>query len=192
LIVEDIIGTIEDRQFEDKSFDYLHLDWDASHKRINRLTTDDGRELGLRLSTSTAQRGLRQGDVLLLDGDTAVVVDIKPADCLAVYAPDRPSTVRLAFEVGNRHTPLFFDNESGLFLLPYDEPLQQLLESIGLVPQRRQAKLLTHQRVGSVGGWLSAGHTHGPAQDSDSSTTQAAPVQHARMPRNHRWKTSHA
>jgi urease accessory protein UreE len=89
----------------------------------------------------------------------ALVVNIVPVECLVVSAQESADSIRLSYEVGNRHGPLFYDTASKLFYLPYDEPMERLLADLGFSVERKQARLLAEQRVGTA--LMSAGHSHG-------------------------------
>lgn len=58
--------------------DPLQLDYADAQKRLLRRTTREGRDIALRLEPEAQLRGLRDGDVLLVDGDTVVAVEILP------------------------------------------------------------------------------------------------------------------
>lgn len=127
----------------------------ALTQRIQRLTTDHGRELGLRLPSSSPD--LRDGDVLALDGDGAVVVTVLPTDVLVIA----PSTLRqglfTAHSLGNRHLQAQFfedDEEWGhaVMVVQYDHTVQAFLDSHA-VPYSR------HERVISEP-FRHAEHTH--------------------------------
>jgi urease accessory protein len=164
MIIEKPMGAISEPEFSALAQDTVDIAWFDAGKRLGRITTHSGLELGIRLNREAEKRGLHNGDVLSVQDGTAVVVHIIPTECLVVAAPERDSLIRLCYEVGNRHASLFFDEKAEVFLLPYDEPMELLIKSLGLTPERKQAQLLAQQRVGSAHGHGS-GHGHGGNHD---------------------------
>lgn len=82
-------------------------------KRIQRLTTDHGNEIGLRLPPKSPD--LRDGDVLLIDQDNenAVLVAVNPTDVLVITADSITQMAFVAHSLGNRHLQAqFFDADS--------------------------------------------------------------------------------
>ena len=78
------------------------LAFDDRHRRRLRLATDDGRPFLLDLAQA---RALRDGDLLALDDGTLVRVRAAPEAVLEISAGDPSALARLAWHLGNRHTP---------------------------------------------------------------------------------------
>ena len=78
------------------------LAYDDRHRRRLRLVTDDGRPFLLDLPEA---RVLRDGDLLALDDGTLVQVRAAPESILDVSASDPLALTRIAWHLGNRHTP---------------------------------------------------------------------------------------
>ena len=77
-------------------------------KRIQRVTTDHGKELGIRLPTGSGD--LRDGDILAVADDNIIVISVLPTDVLVIG----PRTIHemgvVAHSLGNRHLQAqFFD-----------------------------------------------------------------------------------
>ena len=51
-------------------------------KRIQRVTTDHGKELGIRLPTGSGD--LRDGDILAADDTNLIVISVLPTDVLVI------------------------------------------------------------------------------------------------------------
>ncbi|WP_129359916.1 MULTISPECIES: urease accessory protein UreE [Micrococcaceae] len=114
-------------------------------KRIQRLTTDHGNELGLRLPSRSPD--LKDGDVLAVpgeDGDSAVIVRVLPTDVLVI----RPISIfhmgRIAHSLGNRHLQAqFFDEnseyEAEVMVVQYDHTVERFLheENVDYARQER-------------------------------------------------------
>ena len=78
------------------------LTYDDRHRRRLRLVTDDGRRFLLDLPEA---RVLRDGDLLALDDGTLVQVRAASESVLDVSASDPLALTRIAWHLGNRHTP---------------------------------------------------------------------------------------
>ncbi|WP_030014710.1 urease accessory protein UreE [Curtobacterium sp. S6] len=102
-------------------------------KRIQRLTTDHGTEIGLRLPSGAPD--LRDGDILALPGGetaSAILVEVLPSDVLVI----RPSSIlqmgKVAHSLGNRHLQAqFFGAESDygaeVMVVQYDHTVEKFL-----------------------------------------------------------------
>ena len=118
-------------------------------KRIQRLTTDHGTELGLRLPPGAPD--LRDGDVLLVDnpeggGRNAVVVQVEPTDVLVIAPTSIKDMAFVAHSLGNRHLQAqFFDADSEygaqVMVVQYDHTVEQFLQHHG-TPFQRQERVM--------------------------------------------------
>ena len=70
-------------------------------KRIQRLRTDHGNEVGLRLPSGAPD--LRDGDILALDDTNAVVIRVEASDVLVIRARTIHEMAVVAHTLGNRH-----------------------------------------------------------------------------------------
>lgn len=155
MIIEKILGNAREERFAGLVKDYLQIEWYNTHKKIDRKKTQSGMEVGIRMAHDLSHRGFRQGDVVWQDGEKIVVIEILPCRCISVKAESRPQLIKLCYEIGNRHAPFFTGREEGEFLVPYDKPIQVMLEKLGLKTGEKEALLLPEHRISS-----SHGHTH--------------------------------
>lgn len=117
-----------------KARDTLHLTWEERRWTRKRVTTAAGRELALALPTGTV---LDPGAILLVEDDWYLVVEARPEPLLAIFPASREEALRLAFDVGNRHFTLAF--EDGALLVPDDTAMIQLATRAGARWERRHA-----------------------------------------------------
>lgn len=112
-------------------------------KRVQRVTTDHGREIGIRLAT---QGDLRDGDILFRDESNVIVVSVLPTDVLVIA----PRTIRemgvVAHSLGNRHLQAqFFDGGSDyradVMVVQYDHTVEDYLQHMQ-VPYSRQERVM--------------------------------------------------
>lgn len=131
--------------------------WDEAAKRILRKRGAEGTEVGIRLTEEVRRRGIRTGDVLGIDrGRRRVVVayvDSAPAIVARVEPGDAAALSRLAWEVGNTHTPLFAGSCPGEFAMPWSEPLFALVRALpGVAAEASVAPLDPGRRIGGAAG----------------------------------------
>lgn len=113
-------------------------------KRIQRVQTDHGREIGIRLPVDAPD--LKDGDILDLDSGNAIIVRVEPTDVIVVQPRSVLEMAVVAHSLGNRHLPAqFFDANSEyqaeVMVVQYDHTVIQYLESVG-VPYDRQPRVM--------------------------------------------------
>ena len=159
MICETILGIRTDPQFQGCREDPVQLEWDEAYKRLHKKTTLGGREIGIRLDHAVLTRGLWDGDVLALEGDTIITVELLP--CQVIVAQAQPghsgALVQAAYEIGNRHAPLFWGKDENQLIVVWDAPMEAMLQKIhGLVLHREIQKLDLSRRIRAS----AHGHSH--------------------------------
>ncbi|MFJ3956683.1 urease accessory protein UreE [Arthrobacter sp. NPDC090010] len=114
-------------------------------KRIQRVTSDHGRELGVRLPAGSAD--LKDGDVLFAEDGNAVVVSVEASDVLVIAPRSVGEALFAAHSLGNRHLQAQFfgvDSEYGAEVLvcQYDHTVEDFLIHHG-VPFSRQDRIMS-------------------------------------------------
>jgi urease accessory protein len=131
--------------------DYVQVEWYEVSKKILHKVSKNGIDVGIRLDRNDP---LKQGDILWIKGNKALVVDIPECDCIALKPQTTVMMGKACYEIGNRHTPLFFQEDE--LLLPYDEPLLLALKKYGFDAYKRTARLIS-----PLGGEDAHVHLHG-------------------------------
>jgi urease accessory protein len=113
-------------------------------KRIQRLTTDHGTEVGLRLPPGAPD--LTDGDILELTETNAIVVAVESTDVIVIKARSILEMAVTAHSLGNRHLQAQFfgaDSEYGaeVMVVQDDHTVIQYLEGAG-VPYERQSRVM--------------------------------------------------
>jgi urease accessory protein len=156
MLVTSVVGNIHDDPVDEGTHvEHVTLDGDGLMKRIQRVVTDHGRELGIRLPPGSPD--LRDGDILARSADSTVVVRVEPTDVLVIAARSIREMAVVAHSLGNRHVQAqFFGTDSeyaaDVMVVPYDHTVVAYLQSVG-VPFERQARLLAVP-------FRHGGHTH--------------------------------
>ncbi len=82
--------------------DSVTLDHEARHRRRITLVTDGGESVLLDLDKATV---LDDGDAVKLDDERLVIVKAAPQKLLEIRAENPLRLLRIAWHIGNRHTP---------------------------------------------------------------------------------------
>ena len=129
--------------------DRITLTYEGRFMRRKKLTTDQGIDVLVDLSETTS---FNTGDVLTtVDGRTIEVV-AAVEDLIEITGPD---LVRLAWHIGNRHTPCQI--EANRLLILHDHVISDMLTKIGAT-QRAVSEPFTPE-----GGAYGHGRTHSHA-----------------------------
>jgi len=104
----------------------IALDFDARHRRRIRLEASNGEAVLLDLPKAVA---MADGGGLQTEDGRWFVVRAKPEPLLAVSAPDRHGLMRLAWHLGNRHTPA--EIQADRILIRRDHVLADMARGLG-------------------------------------------------------------
>lgn len=137
MIIEKIAGHLEQTDVNGRHIERVHLHSDDLVKRIQRVTTDHGRELGIRLQEP---RDLQHGDILHMDERNVIVVSVIADELLVIRPTSLAQMGEIAHNLGNRHLPAQFEGEE--MLVQYDYLVEELLRQSGVpcVREKRTVK----------------------------------------------------
>lgn len=112
-------------------------------KRIQRVTTESGEEIGLRLEK---QQELRDGDILHRDDERLITIAALPSDVLVIAPEDIRSMGFVAHSLGNRHLQAqFFGPESEygkpVMVVQYDHTVEDFLQHTN-TPHTREQRVM--------------------------------------------------
>ena len=130
---------------KEKPTDLVELEWFDTEKRILRLRTVGGQEIGFR---NLNGEPLKDGDILYESEQQRITVRILPCLCLIFHPRDKMEMAKVCFEIGNRHLPIYI-NEKAEVVLAYEWPVHQLLKnrdydvavSVRVIPQTQTLKM---------------------------------------------------
>ncbi|MEM9050196.1 MAG: urease accessory protein UreE [Pseudomonadota bacterium] len=123
------------------------LDYDARFLRRKRLITKDGQDVLVDLAQTTS---LDHGGALLLESGGEIRVEAAAEPLFEVHAPD---LTRVAWHIGNRHTPCQI--ETTRLLIQRDHVIADMLRRLG-ADLREVVEPFTPE-----GGAYGHGRTHG-------------------------------
>jgi len=135
--------------------DTVTLSYEARFLRRRRLVSDGGLAFLLDLAQTTS---LDAGDGLVLQDGRRIAVRAAEEPLLEVTGPDLP---RLAWHIGNRHTPCQI--EDGRLLIRRDHVIRDMLARIGAT-LRDVSEPFTPEG-GAYGHGRTHGHDHGHSHD---------------------------
>lgn len=127
--------------------DSVSLSYGARFLRRRMLTTTKGTRFLADLAQTTS---LDHGDAFELQGGTLIEVVAAREDLIEITGPD---LVRIAWHIGNRHTPCQI--EPGRLLIQRDHVMQDMLGKLGTIT-RNVSEPFTPE-----GGAYGHGRTHG-------------------------------
>ena len=111
------------------------LSFEDRFRRRVRLVDDAGEAFLLDLAQATR---FEDGDGLALADGGVLLVRAAMEDVLDVTGTETQHTARLAWHIGNRHTPIEVLAD-GRLRIQYDHVLQHMLEGLGATTQRKTA-----------------------------------------------------
>lgn len=143
MIIEKLVGNIHEDSsglLEGRHHEKVVLPSSALVKRIQRVTTDHGRELGLRLAPGP---DLRDGDVLYVSDADLITVSVLPTDVLVIAPKSIFEMGFIAHSLGNRHLQAqFFDTDSEygaeVMVVQYDHTVEDFLKHHNAVYERQE------------------------------------------------------
>lgn len=136
MIVESIQGNIANLTQEEKQMhiEKVYLENSDLVKRIQRVTTDHGTEIGILLNQPI---DLQYGDILYRDENNMIIIDVNSEDIIAIKPRSLKEMGDIAHQLGNRHLPAQFTDTE--MLVQYDYLVEDLLKGLG-IPYEREAR----------------------------------------------------
>ncbi|MCM3650827.1 urease accessory protein UreE [Metabacillus litoralis] len=151
MIVEEVVTNIENMEkaeIEKRHIEKVYLESAHLVKRIQRVKTDHGKEIGIRLKSP---RDLVAGDVLYMDDKNMIVIDVVSDDLLIICPRSLNEMGTIAHQLGNRHLPAQFEENE--MLVQYDYLVEELLQELQ-IPYRREDRKVKQA-------FRHIGHSHG-------------------------------
>ncbi|MEH7092008.1 urease accessory protein UreE (plasmid) [Priestia megaterium] len=151
MVIEEIVTNIKDmkkEEVENYHIEKVYLESADLMKRIQRVKTDHGKEIGIRLKNP---RDLVAGDVLYKDDKNLIIIDVLADDLLIISPRSLNEMGVIAHQLGNRHLPAQFEEND--MLVQYDYLVEELLQELQIPFKREERKVREAFRH--------IGHSHG-------------------------------
>lgn len=139
MIIEEVvthIDLIDPKVLESTHKEKIYLESSDLVKRIQRVTTDHGKEIGIRLKEA---KDLQAGDVLYMDEKNMIIIEVFPDDLLIISPRSMHEMGTIAHQLGNRHLPAQFEEDQ--MLVQYDYLVEELLEHLKIPFAREKRKV---------------------------------------------------
>ena len=135
MIVTELRGNVRDLDASTKVADRVVFDNESRVKRIQRVTTEGGTELGLKLDKSV--RELEDGDILAETDQGVIVASMAPLDVLVIQPASIEEALKVAHSLGNHHLQAqFFGTDSEfkaeVMVVRYDHTVEHHLNHVGV------------------------------------------------------------
>ncbi|KAA5602396.1 urease accessory protein UreE [Blastochloris sulfoviridis] len=140
--------------------DTVTLDREARFRRRIAMTSDGGVAFLLDLDAATY---LAQGDALQLDDGRLIEVRAAAEELMEIAAPDARTLARIAWHIGNRHTPAEITGDA-VYIQP-DHVLAEMAAGLGYSVRRVTRPFEPEGGAYGSKGALVSGHHHGTDQD---------------------------
>jgi urease accessory protein len=138
MLLTEKIGRLDLMEINQRKVDYIFLEWHETRKRILRKQTAGGKEVSLKFLNENPE--LTEGDVLYEDESAIIAVSVLPCSCIVIKPTNMFEMASVCYEIGNKHLPLFYENES--LLVPFDLPMMKLLQAQGYDVKQEERKLM--------------------------------------------------
>ncbi|MHB1652622.1 MAG: urease accessory protein UreE [Desulfitobacteriaceae bacterium] len=136
LLIEKIHGNIRDINILKLLVEKVDLEWFELDKRLLRKTTDQGRDVGIKLNRC---KPLQQGDVLWLNDQEAIVVEVLKTEAI-VFEPQNSKEIALiCYQLGHRHIQVFLDGNQ--ILTPFDPTLIDYFKKVKIMTKVERRRL---------------------------------------------------
>jgi urease accessory protein len=148
MIIDQIVGSMEEISTAGRHIERVYLSSDELVKRIQRVTTDHGKEVGIRLKEP---KDLIDGDILYMDDRNMIVISVTSDDLLVIHPTSLKQMGEIAHQLGNRHLPAQFEDK--VMLVQFDYLVEELLKQLEIPYSREDRKVKRAFRH--------IGHSHG-------------------------------
>ena len=119
-------------------------------RRRKKMTDDSGIDFLLDLADAVQ---LEEGDALLLEDGSVIEVKAAEEEVLDIYCNNIAQTARIAWHIGNRHTPVQVLKDGNLRII-YDHVLREMVEGLGARTENKYAPFSPEQ------GAYAGAHSH--------------------------------
>lgn len=150
------IEVISAGNWTEENVSSVTLAYDDRHRRRIKMTDDDGEAFLLDLAKATR---LEDGDGLRLETGEIIRVQAAVEEVMDVQCDDHIHTARIAWHLGNRHTPIEV-LKNGILRLRYDHVLLHMVEGLGAKVTRAEAPFSPESGAYSAESSGHGGHGH--------------------------------
>lgn len=142
MIVNKILGNLNNFDLKDKKVDFANISNDDRVKKVLRVKSNNGVEIGINVEDE-----LKDGDILAILDDSVVAIKILPTDVLEISPKNLKEMGIIAHNIGNRHTPAIFEED--LMIIEPDSLIEEFLKNQNVKYKKTKRVLKTALRHAS-------------------------------------------
>ncbi|PAF43865.1 urease accessory protein UreE [Helicobacter sp. 11S03491-1] len=146
MLISRLEGNLHSYDISKFKIDTIDIQWYDTRKKIARWKSRNGKDVAMKL-TDAPKMGLSQGDILYQKGDEILAINILPAQVLCIYAQSSQEVAKICYEIGNRHSALFFGEDAFEFRTPFEKPLKALFDKLNIKNSVLSARLDSASRI---------------------------------------------
>ncbi|MBU7593411.1 urease accessory protein UreE [Metabacillus halosaccharovorans] len=136
MIIEQIIGNVKELEKAPHHVERVYLRSDDLVKKIQRVKTDHGKELGIRLKQG---KELEDGDILYQDQKNSIIISVLADDVIVIKPTSILQMGEISHQLGNRHLPAQFEGNE--MIVQYDYLVERLLVELEVPYTREERKM---------------------------------------------------
>lgn len=122
MLITAVLGNLKNFDVGSRKIDFVEISPDDAYKKILRLTSKEGRDIGINLQ----DRHIHDGDVLFYDDDFVLVAEFLPQNLIEIMPLNLEQMGFVAHSLGNRHLNAHFENNS--MFVEYDSLVEEFLQ----------------------------------------------------------------
>lgn len=136
MIVERIVGNINDRKGGNKRIESVYMDHYDLTKPHQKVKSETGEVIAISLEQG---ENLAPGSILYEDETRIVAIELLPEDVLKIIPKGNIEWARAAFNIGNMHQAAYVHEE--YILVAYDAILESIINKLGVKCERLECSL---------------------------------------------------
>jgi len=143
MTIREKLGNLDSFDCGNRQTDWLEMEWHETNKRILHKKSMAGIAVMFRFLNEDP--AFTRGDIIHLGEKTVIAIEILPCDAIVLLPKNKYELAAICYETGNKHLPLFYDNEE--LLVPFDPPFFRQMSSLGYAVKKENRKLLQPLRT---------------------------------------------
>lgn len=136
MLIEKVVGSLDDYKLSDYKVDTVVLDHEELMKPHQKIKTTNGRDIAISLPVGDR---LFYGAVLFEDGNEIIYVEMADEYLIEIFPKGNIEWGRAAFNIGNMHHPAYFNEKS--IITPYDAGMERILAALHIEYEKKTGKL---------------------------------------------------
>lgn len=136
MIIEKVLGSIDDFDQSGYALDFVILDGDALTKTYHKMNTENGIDIEISIPRGES---LFHGALLYRDEGIMIFVNVIDEDILEIFPDGGIQWGQTAFNIAYIDNPAYLNDKS--IMTPYDSGLERLLKALKIEYVRKNGKL---------------------------------------------------